>query len=98
MAASEKQILFTMITISAAEHQCRNIEFDLTASGWGLVTWLKQEGTNFINYWGASAAQLVSVATLLPTFCDDVKGAYGPSGTHAPSLPWATTEFRGMLK
>jgi hypothetical protein len=33
MAASEKQILFTMITISAAEHQCRNIEFDLTASG-----------------------------------------------------------------
>ncbi len=97
-AASEKQILFTMATLRAAEQRCSNIEFDLNSAGWALIAWLQRSDPDYVNNWSASAAKLVGVASLLPTFCDDVRGAYGPEGIPARSLPWTTPAFRGTLK
>jgi hypothetical protein len=96
--ASEKQILFTMATISAAQQRCSNIEFNLRGAGWALIAWLNRADQDYVNNWSVSVAKLVAAASLFPTFCDDVRGAYGPKGIPAPRLPWATPAFRGMLK
>src|ERR1700734_1260516 len=97
-AASEKQILFTMTTLYIAKQKCSNVEANSKGAGWGLVVWLKRTDQEFIDSYSPVVSQLVDVASQFPTFCDDVRGAYGPQGIPARTLPWATPEFRGMLK
>src|SRR5271170_6187173 len=95
--ANEKQILLTMVTIVAAQHRCSNTEVNHSGAGWVLVAEFTRRDQDYINTWSDSAAKLVGEISLLPTFCDDVRGAYGPEGIPAPRLPWATPAFRGML-
>jgi hypothetical protein len=97
-AATEKQILFTMVTLTAAQQHCPDVDFTLRGTGWALVAGLNNNDKDYINDWIVSVTQLVSAASLLPTFCDDVRSAYGPNATPVPSLPWATPEFRGMVR
>src|ERR1700739_61420 len=75
-AATEKQILFTMVTLTAAQQHCPDVDFTLRGTGWALVAWLNNTNNDYINDWIGSVTQLVSAASLLPTFCDDVRGAY----------------------
>jgi hypothetical protein len=87
-----------MDTLTAAKQVCSNIGFNLEGPGWALIVWLQRNDKDYINNWGDGAMRLVTAASLFPTFCNDVKGAYGPKGIPASELPWARPEFRGMLK
>jgi hypothetical protein len=96
--ATEKQILLSSFTLAAAHMACPNIEVNNGRdgdAGWALTN--SVDGS-YKNQYGAALAKIVQVASQFPTFCDDVRNAYGPNGIPAKELPWATSAFRGMLK
>lgn len=96
--ATEKQILLSSFTLAAAHMACPNIEVSNKGEGeegWALMSSVDE---GYKNQYGSALAKIVHVASQFPTFCDDVRNAYGPNGTPAKELPWAISAFRGMLK
>ena len=96
--ATEKQTLFAYVTVHLAKQRCGNIDFNLDAEGWILIGLNMKLNPAFAETWGANAYNLVDAAAQVPTFCEDVKKAYGPKAIPVKTLPWATPEFRGMIK
>ena len=98
MRATEKEALYTYITVHTAKGICPGIEFNTEAMGWFMIGLFQQRSPEYVNTWFSTAKDLVDVAANFPTFCADVKSAYGPQGIPVKTLPWATPDFRGMLK
>jgi hypothetical protein len=96
--ATEKQILLSAFTLAVAHMTCPNIELNDAGegkAGWALMGSVDE---SYKNQYGPALAKIVHVASQFPTFCADVKGAYGPRGVPSPELSWATSAFRGMIK
>ena len=72
---TDKDILFTKITLQAANAHCSGIEFDTENGklGWAVVAAFDEHDQDYASQWGPVVSKLVYAASLFPTFCDDVK-------------------------
>lgn len=95
---TEKEAIFSYVTVHIAKQNCLDIEFNLDADGWVLISLFLRLGPDFAENLLVAAKNIVDASAQAPTFCEDVKNAYGPKGIPTRSLPWAKPEFRGMIK